>query len=158
MCVFVEEQVHDKETQPHSQSQPSHLNEKVPRDLVAVNVDIKTNLLNSISNYESMVTQTSNEIEKRIIADTITTLKKQLETFETSEKKLQENKFQYGPPKTILKREERRTKALAEVYNHYCKLYSSNESARMPLSAFTQLINDFQLFRDGEDKKVYLMS
>lgn len=118
---------------------------------------MKETLMNSLAHYQSLLSNSSNDKQKRILAQTVRFIQTQLASFENTTKKIQEKQFSLGPPRTIMKREERRAKALNEIYQHYCTVQPPIDPSMISLGGFLSLVKDYELARADEDKKVYLL-
>ena len=124
------------------------------------NYDLKQSLTESLIQYSYILERAANDIEKRAITEVIKTLSIQLSNIENPNQS-QENgsagaKFHYMPQKVAPKREERREKALVEIFHSYCKQQPVNDNKAMSFSTFANLVYDFNLIRVDEDKNVYI--
>lgn len=122
------------------------------------NSEIVKSLKDSLAQYTAMLEKASNDFEKRVITETVKTLKTQLWNIENpdqlQEQKPRENKFYYYPQESQQKREERREKAIHEIFRQYCRTQSVHNNSAMSFTTFTSVVHDFNLIRTEEDKNV----
>jgi hypothetical protein len=83
---------------------------------------IKGKIMETIKMYEDMLENLEDVSEKKIIAQTLKTLHKQLKNVERKQKRLEKSFLKpKKPPKKILTPEEKRDLNFKKVYDYYCK-------------------------------------
>lgn len=126
------------------------------------NYSVRQSLAGSLAHYSILLENASNDFEKRIISETIKALSAQLSSLEKIAEPvctLQDLEQDEDSKKVILKREERREKALMEIYEHYCKLEEEGSTRNKAISfeSFKAFNSDFSILSEQViSKKVTL--
>jgi len=110
---------------------------------------VRKALLATITNYENMLEGASNDVEKTVLQTTIDTLKAQLVALDKGSSPKKEIKSEMDEAE-LRKREERRVKAIKEIFDYYCsqQLLAGKHSTfdRLDRLANTITLGTFRVF------------
>lgn len=162
VLVLTDKEFEERKTQPQafqSQSQSKTQNQNQNQIPTPESDAIRT-LKETIAKCERILDTCKNDSERRILLSTINTLRGKLTNLEDGG---EEDDQADESPRTIQLREERRIKALKEIYLFYAKQhvrYGSHatfdsikrDQQVINLGEFTFIVKDFQLLKNPADK------